>query len=125
MARVIIAEDVDYVRATYARYIRDITGERPDEVANGRDLVEKVRENNYVLVITDNGMPFLYGVEAIKKIRVFNPEVPICMFSGEPSVEEAALNAGATHFVRKDDLPTLKKLVEQYCPKNMYSTEIG
>jgi len=71
-----------------------------DEASNGKELVEKVREGDYALVLTDNEMPGGNGLNAIREIRGYNEIVPIYMLSGS-DVSEEALKAGATGYFAK------------------------
>ncbi|MEZ4778182.1 MAG: response regulator [Flavobacteriaceae bacterium] len=43
----------------------------------GEEAIEKIKESNFDLVLMDIHMPGMGGIEATKKIRQFNEEVPI------------------------------------------------
>ena len=44
---------------------------------NGEQAIEKVKKNDFDLVLMDINMPVLNGLEATKKIRMFNATIPI------------------------------------------------
>ena len=44
---------------------------------NGMDAIKLVRKNNFDVVLMDIHMPGISGIEATKKIRAFNKELPI------------------------------------------------
>lgn len=96
----ICADDNKSVRESLVRLLGVFYQTEVDAVENGRLLVEKVREIDYSLVVTDYEMPFMNGLEAIREIRKFNRDVPIILVSGrEPEeIEEAALEAGASAY---------------------------
>jgi len=111
MIKIIIADDEESVRKLLSRYINGFVKDAEvDEVDDGIPLVEKVRNNNYDLVITDNSMKKMNGLESIKKIREFNAEIPIYMISADEDKKEQALNLGATEFIYK--LDGAKKIIE-------------
>jgi CheY-like chemotaxis protein len=116
MKPIIIADDEEKVREMYASTIRRFTKAEIDEVGNGIELVEKVRQKDYSLIIVDNKMPKMDGLEAIVEIRKFNNSVPICMISfGEDDTESKAIESGATDYIQKPVFtPQLKALIEKY-----------
>lgn len=69
--RIIIAEDDPNLRKLYRMSVETFIPDGViDEVNNGSDLVTRVVEGNYDLVLTDNNMPpGLSGLEAIRQIR--------------------------------------------------------
>ena len=44
---------------------------------NGEQAIEQVKKNTFDLVLMDINMPVLNGLEATKKIRMFNSTIPI------------------------------------------------
>jgi len=58
---------------------------------NGEESLKKTKEENPDLIFMDLRMPVMDGVEAIKRIREFNQEVPIIVISAfveDPKVKE-------------------------------------
>lgn len=55
------------------------------------------------LIILDLGLPDISGLEVLKKIRIWNEELPILILSaeGDPQIIVEALNAGADDYVTK------------------------
>ena len=64
------------------------------------------------LVLTDLNMPEISGVDILKKVKEFNPEVPVIIMTGYPSLDNSVecLRLGAADYVLKplmlDDLLT-------------------
>ena len=107
MASVIIADDSVKSRNITIGIVKGHNKDiHIDEVGNGRDLVEMVRNGDYALVITDHNMPELTGVEATEQIRSFNPEIPICMITASNSYVDA-MRVGVTDYLEKT--PSLRK----------------
>ena len=124
MKSVIIADDDEKVRETYARAVKHFSGGQAEveEVGDGATLVEKMRERerDYDLIFTDNDMPRMSGLVAIARIREFNPNVPICMISGDEAEEvmPEAMRIGATDYIDKGDYEhfteKLREVVKKY-----------
>ena len=48
---------------------------------DGRQGLEKAQKNNYSLILTDNVMPYMNGLEMAENLRKTKTEVPIIMIS--------------------------------------------
>lgn len=65
---------------------------------NGLDAIEKVRNESFEMVLMDVNMPGITGLEATKRIRVFNNEIPIIALTAmeideiREEIYEAGLN---------------------------------
>ncbi|MEM4230319.1 MAG: response regulator [Candidatus Pacearchaeota archaeon] len=92
--KIVVADDEDMCRKVAVRICRLVAPKiEVYEVSNGRDLVEKVRQNNCAFILTDNDMPLMRGLEAVVEIRSFNPHIPICLISGGSLTEEEVYKA--------------------------------
>jgi DNA-binding NarL/FixJ family response regulator len=75
--------------------------------ANGADAVTATGRLRPDLILMDLSMPVMPGEEAIRQIRLRDPEVPICVltvFESDERVEDA-MEAGATLCLAKDTTP--------------------
>ncbi len=73
-------------------------------ISDGEELVRRARNGGYSMITTVNWLNEQGdGLEAIRRIRVFDREVPIYMVTGS-DVRDQALEAGATDFIAKEDL---------------------
>src|SRR5512139_1914919 len=70
---------------------------------NGKDAVEKLKANNINMVITDERMPDLTGMEVLSEIKKMDPGIPVIMITAYGSVSMAvdALKKGAFYFFEK------------------------
>ena len=101
--RILIADDNPKCRECYARAIREISPDiKIDEVDNGDSLLERVAKHDYQLIITDQTMPgSVSGSFAVSKIREFDPDTPIWLYSQASDVKRAIEN-GANRVYSKD-----------------------
>jgi DNA-binding NarL/FixJ family response regulator len=98
--------------------VRTVLASEPDlevvgEAALGGDCLEGARTLHPDVVLVDNRMPGLDGIEVLPRLRAALPDVKLVMLSTAWSadVERAALHAGADAYVQKPrnifDLPSL------------------
>ena len=73
------------------------------QTSTGVGLVELVRNEHPDLVLLDQIMEPVRGLEALQQLRADGEQVPIVMVTADTRVEtiEAALNAGADDYVAK------------------------
>jgi DNA-binding response OmpR family regulator len=67
-------------------------GYRVDAAKDGAAAWEALHANSYDLLITDNNMPKLSGVELVKKLRSAGMTLPVILASGELPTEELDRN---------------------------------
>lgn len=99
--KIIVAEDQKPIRDICALYFQMIKGLEYDLCENAEQLLEKMRNVQYDLVLTDNDMGYgMKGIEAVRKIRETNKTTPIYLMSGD-EIKYEALQAGATGYIPK------------------------
>nr|WP_319540556.1 response regulator [uncultured Methanospirillum sp.] len=76
---------------------------RVDVVYNAEEALALLRSGSYSCVISDYEMPTMNGIELLKEIRSFDPEIPFILFSGrgKETVVIEAINTGADFFIQK------------------------
>ncbi|MFD1063210.1 ATP-binding protein [Winogradskyella litorisediminis] len=74
--KILVVED-NKINQMITKKILNKMGLTCEIVDNGEDAVEKVRENEYNVVLMDIHMPGISGLEATKRIRQFNQELTI------------------------------------------------
>jgi two-component system, OmpR family, KDP operon response regulator KdpE len=72
-------------------------------VTTGEQAVARVADLELDLVILDLGLPGIDGLEVIRRVRAFQPHVPILVLSahGDDDSKVAALDLGADDYVSK------------------------
>jgi CheY-like chemotaxis protein len=76
------------------------------EVANGALALAAYHAQGADLLITDNDMPIIMGLDLIRALRTQQATIPILMVSSNPTLDAAARAAGATCFLLKPFLLT-------------------
>lgn len=78
-----------------------------DDVNNGLEVVEKLKDTDIDLVLIDMKMPHMDGVQTIQKVREFNDDVKFIIlttYENEEYVFEG-IKAGARGYLLKDTQP--------------------
>lgn len=65
-------------------------GYEVETVTNGRDALDAIATQNYNLIILDENMPGISGLEALQQIKISQPNVPVIMIT--KSEEENIMN---------------------------------
>ncbi len=77
------------------------------EAADGIEGIKKARELSPDVILMDIGLPNIDGIEATQRIKDFNPEIKVLMFTSRDSENDvfAAFQAGADGYVMKGATP--------------------
>jgi len=114
--RILLADDHILIRAGVRSLLENIEGmEVVAEASDGRETLELVKQHAPNIVLTDITMPGLNGLEAISRIKKFDPQLPIIILSMHTSEEyvREALRVGASGYVVKGaDLSELELAVK-------------
>lgn len=89
--RILLVEDDQVVRRCISR-ILVLAGYQVDQAEDGAEGWEAVHRNHYDLLITDNHMPRVSGLELIKRLRSVGMTLLIIMASGTLPREELENN---------------------------------
>lgn len=112
MSNILLIEDEQAIRNVLKSILMD---ENPkwnvDEAENGLVGLEKIKEKEYDLIISDIKMPKKDGMEVLSEAMEYNPELTIVMITGHGDVDLAvdAIKKGAYDFISKP--PDLNKLL--------------
>lgn len=98
--KILIAEDND---SNYSLVQHILKNYHLTHVQNGAEAVNKVREEEFDLVLMDMKMPVMGGLEATRKIREFNNRIPIIALTANAFDADriSALDAGCNEFLAK------------------------
>lgn len=112
MSKILIIEDEAAIR----RVLSKILSEESDtyiveDAEDGLAGLEKIKNNDYDLVLCDIKMPKMDGVEVLEAVKKIKPEIPIVMISGHGDMETAiqTMRLGAFDYISKP--PDLNRLL--------------
>jgi DNA-binding NarL/FixJ family response regulator len=110
MIRVVIADDHTILREG----LRQLLGSSPDivvvaEAADGHEVMARVREETFDVLLLDMSMPGKSGIELIKQVKAEKPKLRVLVLSMHEEEQYAvrALKAGASGYLTKDSAATL------------------
>jgi DNA-binding NtrC family response regulator len=112
MPKILIIEDEAAIR----RVLKKILSEENEnyqvfEAEDGLEGIEKIKNEDFDLVLCDIKMPKMDGVEVLEAIKKIKPEIPIVMISGHGDLETAVntMRLGAFDYISKP--PDLNRLL--------------
>ncbi|MCX7769837.1 MAG: response regulator [Proteobacteria bacterium] len=117
--RILIADDEENIRTLYKIELEE-AGYIVDLASNGKEAVDKVKENIPDLIILDIKMPVMDGIEALHTIRQI-PEcknIPIILFTAYGEYQQDFTTwASDAYIVKSHDMTELKQTIEQLLKK--------
>ena len=112
MPKILIIEDESTIR----RVLHKILSEENDtyeviEAEDGLEGLEKIKNDDFDLVLCDIKMPKMDGVEVLEAAKKIKPEIPILMISGHGDLDTAVntMRLGAFDYISKP--PDLNRLL--------------
>ncbi|MCG3111831.1 MAG: response regulator transcription factor [Candidatus Manganitrophus sp.] len=108
MIKILIADDHAIVR----RGLKQILTETADmvvagEAHNGQELLEKMRSDQWDVIVLDISMPGRGGLDILKQLKSERPKLPVLMLTIHPEDQYAVrvLRAGASGYLTKESAP--------------------
>ena len=110
MTRILIADDHTIVRDGLRRILQGAPGlEVAGEAVDGDEVMLRVREGGFALLLLDMSMPGKSGIELIKWVKATRPELTVLVLSMHQEEQYAvrAIRAGASGYVTKESASAL------------------
>ncbi|MBD3615408.1 MAG: response regulator transcription factor [Gracilimonas sp.] len=108
MIKVIIADDHPLVREGIKKVVDQSTIdiEVSGEASDAHELMDMLREQKADIIILDIAMPGKSGLDVLKDIKDFHPNLPVLILSMHPEDRFAirALKAGASGYLNKSSI---------------------
>ena len=105
-SRILVVDDEESLAALIARIVEE-NGYQAKAMTNSAMALEEMKSNprKYQLLITDQTMPKLTGVELISAVRQFRPDLPVILCTGYSDKVDANL-------ARELDIPFFDKPID-------------
>ena len=85
--RILVVDDEPHIRQLCAEVLT-CSGYQVDTAEDGATAWDRLQDNCYDLLVTDNNMCRLTGIGLIKKLRAARMALPVIMISGEMPTDE-------------------------------------
>ncbi len=121
--RVLLVDDEDKFRLALRRQL-EVRNYRVWDVNNGEDAIKFVRHSNPEVVVLDQKMPKMDGIQTLREIKKIRPEVQVIMLTGYGSTSSARLTGkyDVYHYLQKPCvLDELVDVVEKARQERLYA----
>ncbi|MBT8272744.1 MAG: sigma-54 dependent transcriptional regulator [Bacteroidia bacterium] len=112
MPKILIIEDEAAIRRVLTKILTEESESyEVDEAEDGLEGIEKIKKEDFGLVLCDIKMPKMDGVEVLEAVRTLKPEIPVVMISGHGDLDTAVntMRLGAFDYISKP--PDLNRLL--------------
>ncbi len=103
MAKILIVDDEPSIRRIL-REILEFEKYTIEEACDGLECVTRIQQREkFDVIILDIKMPKMDGMEALERLQIMAPEIPVVMISGHATIDIAveAVRKGAFDFIQK------------------------
>jgi DNA-binding NtrC family response regulator len=123
--KILIVDDEESVRYSFRKLFRDPTSEII-EASNGLEALSVIKKEKPDLVLMDIEMPGLGGLDAIQRIKVTNPDLPVIIITAFGTTERVigAMKYGAFEYLEKPfDVARLRAVISEALEMKRLSDE--
>ena len=108
MLTILIADDHAVVREGLKQILTELEDSVSlAEASHGQEVLEKINQSRFDIILLDISMPGMNGLEILKQIKNEKPEISVLILSMYPEEQYAirALKAGASGYLTKESAP--------------------
>ena len=112
MSKILVIEDEAAIRRVLVKILSEESDTyQVEEAEDGLAGIEKIKNDDYDLVLCDIKMPKMDGVEVLESVKKIKPEIPMVMISGHGDLDTAVntMRLGAFDYISKP--PDLNRLL--------------
>ncbi|WP_298344849.1 sigma-54 dependent transcriptional regulator [uncultured Algibacter sp.] len=112
MSKILVIEDEAAIRRVLVKILSEENDAyKVDEAEDGLSGIEKIKNDDFDLILCDIKMPKMDGVEVLEAVKKIKPETPIVMISGHGDLDTAVntMRLGAFDYISKP--PDLNRLL--------------
>jgi two-component system chemotaxis response regulator CheY len=111
--KVIIVDDVDFIRDSLKRILTENGCEIVGEAKEGNELLEMLKKKKADLIFLDINMPGMDGMTALENVVKDYPSTKVIMCSGVTGKEviDSAMKLGAQAYITKPFMP--ERIIEK------------
>ena len=118
--KILVVDDEKEIRDFLSRALTKIGHFRVELAANGEEALQRIKTEEFELVLTDLKMPNMDGLQLVAEIAKSKPEILIVLMTGHGSIDSAleAMKLGASDYLTKplnieELLVRLQKVLEE------------
>jgi len=112
MQKILIIEDEAAIRRVLVKILSEENDKyKVFEAEDGLQGIEKLKSDDFDLILCDIKMPKMDGVEVLEMVKTIKPEIPVVMISGHGDLDTAVntMRMGAFDYISKP--PDLNRLL--------------
>lgn len=109
---ILLVDDEDQFRTALAKRLA-VRGYEVLDVNNGEDAIKIVRHKDPEVVVLDQKMPDMDGIQTLRELKKIRPEVQIIMLTGHGSIESARLTGKHDVFAYLQKPAPLDEVIEK------------
>lgn len=112
----ILVVDDEEISRNNIEHILKKDGHRVETAIHGLDAMEKMKDKEFEIIITDLKMEKMDGIQLIESVKEVSPDTDIVMITGFATVNSAvnALQKGAAHYLPKPlNLEELRSIIRK------------
>lgn len=126
--RILLVDDEENARIALSRLLTR-GGYVVDDVANGFEALNYLREHEVTLIVTDINMPEMDGIEFLREVNRLFPGSTVIMITAYGGVESyiEAINLGAFEYINKPvKIEELKSVLERvFSGSTLHTKEVS
>jgi len=112
--KIFLVDDDRMIASMYAQHIENLGYENISVFENGQDCINQLIEEPQI-VFLDQHMDYLEGLEVLRKIKRFDPNIYVVFISGQEDMETAinSLKYGAFDYIikGKNDIERIEEVL--------------